>query len=123
MRVPEVTAARNVAWNHSLQTRQLTVPGLQPPRAGERSAMAESGERRGAFDRTMLDQLTDGLNRTLKAVDKRLQFLVHEETDRIYVKVIDGETGEVIREIPPEKILDLVGHIQQLLGLLIDEWA
>ncbi|MFS8543386.1 MAG: flagellar protein FlaG [Limnochordales bacterium] len=121
MRVPEVSAARGVVWNPSLPSRQFAPPGMQ--RQEERAQGPEPADPRGAYDRPMLEQLTDGLNRTLKAFDKRLQFLVHEETERIYVKVIDAETGEVIREIPPEKILDLVGHIQQLLGLLIDEWA
>ncbi|HEY8417197.1 MAG TPA: flagellar protein FlaG [Limnochordales bacterium] len=122
MRVPEVAAGRNVAWNPSLQER-VYVPVNPPTRTEERTQPVESGDRRAPYDRTVLDRIADGLNRTLEAVDKRLKFLVHEETDRIYVKVIDEETGEVIREIPPEKILDLVGHIQKLIGLLIDEWA
>ena len=37
------------------------------------------------------------------------------------VKVIDAETNEVIREIPPEKILDLVATIWEMMGLIIDE--
>lgn len=68
-----------------------------------------------------VDEIVDGLNQALKAADKRLQFLVHETTGCIYVKVINQETEEVIREIPPEKILDLVGHIHELVGLLVDE--
>lgn len=72
-------------------------------------------------DKTVLDQMVEGLNSALQAVDRRLQFLVHETTGRIYVKVIDRETDEVIREIPPEQILDLVGRIHEMVGLLIDE--
>lgn len=37
------------------------------------------------------------------------------------VKVIDAETEEVIREIPPEKILDLVAMIWEMIGLIVDE--
>ncbi|MBO8142018.1 MAG: flagellar protein FlaG [Firmicutes bacterium] len=74
-------------------------------------------------DRSTLEQVADGLNRTFEAVDKQLRFLVHEETERVYVRVIDRESGEVIREIPPEKLLDLIGRIQEMIGLLIDEWA
>lgn len=70
-----------------------------------------------------VEELVEGLNQTLQVVDKRLQFLVHEMTGRIYVKVINQETEEVIREIPPEKILDLVGRIQELVGILVDEKA
>ncbi len=72
-------------------------------------------------DSEAVQEIVDGLNQVLKAADKRLQFLVHDTTGRIYVKVIDKQTDEVIKEIPPEKILDLVGRIQELVGLLVDE--
>lgn len=87
---------------------------------GAAATMSEAKER-AAVDKSALDQMVEGLNRALQAVDRRLQFLVHDTTGRIYVKVINQETEEVIREIPPEKILDLVGHIHQLVGLIIDE--
>lgn len=53
--------------------------------------------------------------------DIRYKFQVHEGTDRIMVKLIDKETKEVIREIPSEKILDLIGDIWERLGILVDE--
>ena len=37
------------------------------------------------------------------------------------VKLIDKETKEVIKEVPPEKILDLVAQIWDLVGILVDE--
>jgi flagellar protein FlaG len=37
------------------------------------------------------------------------------------VKVIDRDTKEVIREIPPEKFQDLVAKLWELSGLVIDE--
>ncbi len=37
------------------------------------------------------------------------------------VKLIDKETDEVVKEIPPEKILDLVASIWDLVGILVDE--
>jgi hypothetical protein len=35
--------------------------------------------------------------------------------------VIDSETSEVIKEIPPEKILDMIAKIEKMIGLIIDE--
>lgn len=61
------------------------------------------------------------LNKTAPIFDFRFHFLVHEETKRIMVQIIDQETGEVLNEIPPEKVLDLVARIQELVGLLVDE--
>jgi flagellar protein FlaG len=37
------------------------------------------------------------------------------------VKVIDNETQEVIQEIPPEKILDMVAKMWEVAGILVDE--
>ncbi len=37
------------------------------------------------------------------------------------VKVIDVTTDEIIREIPPEKILDLVAAIWEVSGIIVDE--
>ncbi|WP_259501172.1 flagellar protein FlaG [Desulfofundulus thermocisternus] len=61
------------------------------------------------------------LSETARIYDYRFHFKIHEATGRIMVQVIDQETGEVLNEIPPEKILDLVAHIQELMGLLVDE--
>jgi flagellar protein FlaG len=37
------------------------------------------------------------------------------------VKVIDINTREVIREIPPEKILDMVATMLEMAGIIVDE--
>ena len=50
-----------------------------------------------------------------------IQFSVHEKTKEIMVKIVDVNTHEVVKEIPPEKILDLVGRIMELAGLIVDE--
>lgn len=63
----------------------------------------------------------ESANEGLQIHNRYLKFSIHEETKEIMVKVIDTETEEVIREIPPEKILDMVAKIWELTGLLIDK--
>lgn len=53
----------------------------------------------------------------------RLSFTLHEGSDRMMVRVIDVETGEVVREIPPAEILDTVARIMEFVGLLLDRRA
>ncbi|HON42561.1 MAG TPA: flagellar protein FlaG [Bacillota bacterium] len=53
-------------------------------------------------------------NRALEAVDIQAKFSIHEGTGEIIVKLEDTNTGEVIREIPPEKLLDLVAKMQEM---------
>lgn len=50
-----------------------------------------------------------------------LNFSIHEATGRTFVKVINGDTGEMVREIPPEQILDLAAKIDEMLGILFDQ--
>lgn len=69
----------------------------------------------------VLDELVDAINRKLEAMDKRLQFLVHEASGRVQLRVLERSTNEVIREVPSEQLLDLVGRIHDLLGVLVDE--
>ena len=49
------------------------------------------------------------------------EFSYHEATKRISVKIVDNETKEIIREIPPEKTLDMISKMWELAGLVVDE--
>ena len=60
-------------------------------------------------------------NRMLELHNRSFQFTVHEPTREIIVRVIDTETEEVVKEIPPEEILDLVARLWELAGLFVDE--
>lgn len=79
-------------------------------------------EAMGLISREEIDQAAEELNRMLQQVNQRLSFRVHEGTERMMVYVIDNETNEVIREMPPEKFLDTIAKIREFVGLLIDEW-
>ena len=49
------------------------------------------------------------------------QFSVHKDTKQIMLKLVDSTTKEVIREIPAEKILDMVANMCKLAGVFVDE--
>ncbi len=63
----------------------------------------------------------ESANEKFVAFDRRFEFSIHEKTKQIMVKVIDVTTDEIIREIPPEKILDLVAAIWEISGIIVDE--
>jgi flagellar protein FlaG len=69
-------------------------------------------------------QIIDAIN---KANDKmrihrtKIEFSYHEEINRVSIKVLDQDTEEVIREIPPEETLKMVQKMWELAGLLVDE--
>lgn len=61
----------------------------------------------------------DSINNQLRRTS--CSFKYHEETNRISITVRDKDTDEVIREIPPEKALDMIAKAWELAGLMVDE--
>lgn len=68
-----------------------------------------------------LKKAVNTANEQILGVNTQFQYRIHEGTDRIMVKLIDTESHDVIREIPPEKMLDLVADIWKRVGLVIDK--
>lgn len=70
-----------------------------------------------------LQELVKAANEVMEAMDKKLEFSIHEGTHRTIVKIIDRAEDKVIREIPSEKMLDLVAKMWEVVGLFVDERA
>jgi flagellar protein FlaG len=72
------------------------------------------------------EQLLNSINRAIKAVEgttTTLDFSIHEKTKHIMVRVMNKETGDLIREIPQEKTLDFIAKIWEMAGVLVDKKA
>lgn len=52
---------------------------------------------------------------------RRLAFSYNESTKRISIKVYDELTKEIIREIPPEKTIEMLQRVYDLAGIMVDE--
>ena len=50
-----------------------------------------------------------------------LKFSVHEPTGRTIVRVVNKDTGNLIREIPAKEILDLAAKLDELMGIIFDK--
>lgn len=60
-------------------------------------------------------------NKAIVGATCTFEFSIHDRTKEIMVKVIDKDTKKVIREIPPEKVLDMVAKMWEMAGLIVDE--
>ncbi|MGE5613324.1 MAG: flagellar protein FlaG [Bacillota bacterium] len=68
-----------------------------------------------------ISEAVEKLNRMFEESNRRFEYSVHEKTNSIIIRVINEATNEVVREIPPEKILDIMASIMELAGLIVDE--
>ncbi|ETT49976.1 flagellar protein flag protein [Paenibacillus sp. FSL R7-269] len=81
-------------------------------------------ERKGINISSGDEQVVKALERALKALQgptTTFEVSVHKQTKAIMVKVLNKETGDLIREIPPEKTLDLVANMMEIAGIMVDE--
>lgn len=72
----------------------------------------------------LLQNEMNHVNKALKLSNKNLEFTVDSDTKKSIVKLVDTETGEVIRQFPSEEALAIsraIDHIQQ--GLLLKQKA
>lgn len=70
------------------------------------------------------EQLIKTIERAVKSLQgpqTTLEISIHEKTHDIMVKVLNKDTGELIREVPPEKTLDLVAKMMEIAGIFVDE--
>lgn len=56
-----------------------------------------------------------------KANSSEAVFGIHEETNRVTIKIVDKQTKEVIKEFPPDKTLDMISRVWEMAGLMVDE--
>ncbi len=60
-------------------------------------------------------------NEQIRLYDKRLEFSIHDKTNKIMIKVVNSKDDSVISEIPSEKVLNMVANIWEMSGVLVDE--
>lgn len=78
---------------------------------------AEKKER--AASESSIEDAVKSANRKMEHT--RCEYSYHKETNRVSIKVINDDTDEVIREIPPEKSLKMLQKMWEMAGILVDE--
>ena len=110
---------REISRRQTDPERDATAQARQVARKlADAAANAEEQKRQNRAD--VERYLADIINYT-EFFNKRLKFSINEELNQVVVKVIDGQTDKVIKEIPPEVLQRLYVRIREAIGLLVDE--
>ena len=106
--------------------------GSMPPAAVPRAA-GQSARQHGAAtaaaapDDTLASVETSAaigeLVDALKTTSIGLRFEIDDATHRVITKVVDKETGELIRQMPTEEVLRIARAIDKLQGLFVSQVA
>ncbi|MFM1651286.1 flagellar protein FlaG [Brevibacillus sp. B_LB10_24] len=75
----------------------------------------------GSSSKREVEKAVDSLNKWIQSGNTHLKFTLHEKLNEYYVEIVDDQTQEVVREVPPKKILDMVAKMHEMIGILVDE--
>ena len=73
------------------------------------------------LEREQLEQMAQQLQDFMGEMNRSLQFKVDEDSGRDVIKVLDKNSGEVIKQYPSEEVLSLVSKLSESAGILIDQ--
>ena len=110
--------------NHSVQAARDNVDKVEVSLQRSSLSQLRTAEQRGEQISISEKQVLQAIEKAIKEMQgpyTYLEYSIHEQTRQISVKVHDQETGEIIREIPPEKTLDFVAKLWEMAGILVDE--
>ena len=101
-------------------------PALDVPQVQAADAKGGAGQQGGSNQQrehaASEASINDAVSKAnLKMEHTRCEYSYHKETNRVSIKVLNADTDEVIREIPPEKSLDMLQKMWEMAGILVDE--
>jgi len=126
-RVPESGVPRQARLDDVAITQR--VAGMQrsdAQRANERANEEVQSASTQAVSRARVEEFKESLrsaNERLAAKGREINIGYDKSSATVVVTVSDRETGETVRQIPPEAAMRITRNIDQLTGILIDQKA
>lgn len=71
-------------------------------------------------EKTILKAVEEA-NKRMRSQNKEFEYSIHEKTKQVMIKIRNAETKEIIKEIPNEKIVDMIASMCETAGLFVDE--
>lgn len=125
------STAKNISTNSGM-TGQMAIRG-NIPNIGEQAVTNQTKrvesknrveekyffEKRVYSEDDVLD-IVEKANKEFIAYDRKFEFSIHEKTKQVMIKVLDSVTNDVIKELPPERLLDIIAGIWEVAGIMVD---
>lgn len=115
---------RVVSGSHTILNKVNSMKATSGEQSlGSESILAQDQQMQNekAINKDELNNVLTKMNDFLEPVRRNVKFELHEKLEKYYVTVIDSNTKEVIKEIPPKKMLDMYAEMADFMGLLIDK--
>ena len=110
----EVAEAPQVSESIAKDTMAMNTKDVSGEGAGS-NEQSGSAEAQSAQIKRAIEEINK------KANNSEAVWGVHEDTNRVTIKIVDKQTKKVIKEFPPDKTLDMISRVWEMAGLMVDE--
>ncbi|KHO38779.1 flagellar protein FlaG [Clostridium tetani] len=102
------------------------LPIIQSPILGANILMGDNRESLTKDSDYTLDEVkkaADKLNKLFEDKSTYVEYEVYGKSKSITIKILDHKTKEIVKEIPPRKLIDMVDKLCELAGIFVDKRA
>jgi len=122
MNMPISNVSSNLSYSPTLEQPETRVK-VEKPRidADALAALVPGNDDRKAPPPPDIRQVTADIAQVSQTFNKKLQFVVDQQSHEVIVKVIDKTTDKVIKVLPPEELQRLHRKLKEAIGFLFNE--
>jgi flagellar protein FlaG len=121
--VPVVAQLRNpgssvVATQTAKRTHAEVTDAMLKPSPGD-SSRAERGSEQPS--REVIERALARLNELSNSQKRRLNFSYDDRIEKVVVRILEGDSEKLVRQIPPEEMIRLSLKIDEAIGVLFNQ--
>ena len=112
-----VSVASESKSDHKVEN--ISHSGVSEQVEASESAISQAGA--PSETKSDLDETVKSMNDLAQNLHRQLLFSIDDRTGDYFVKVVDKETDEVIREIPSEEMRELKARLEETTGVIFND--
>lgn len=93
------------------------------PNGNEQSGANQTSSGQKDLTEKDVKKAVDKLNNLLEDKESHVEYEVYGKFKDLTVRIVNNKTKEVIQELPPKKIIDMVNKLCELAGIFVDKKA
>ena len=106
----------------STGSQEVAAP-VKPQQPQQEEAQQEQFVKPGSMDEESTKNMTEELNKAMERANSNLEFKYHKEVNMMSVAVVDKTSGKVIKELPPEEMVNNMIKSKIWIGAFLDKIA
>ena len=117
------TAAQRQEQSGALAPAESLQDNQQDEKMGVQETVEANAQKKEEPNEEDMQQMMKELNELMSRINCNLEFSYHKEVNVMSVKMIDKATQEVIKELPPEEMIDNMIQAKDWIGAFLDKNA